>query len=232
MILSICGDTDLDTIVSAVDEVFCEANPSVKAFSVKKDKSLFDDGVDVFKHHVDCRMEVSRPILSIGYKICDKENDPVQRQINEVALMIINEFLFSHSGDLYNELYSKGLVSSYFAPSLTYTKDFSSIILCTETDQPDIVCDSVREYVKGIIKEGIPKEDIARCRRVIYSEFIAAFDSSEEISEMIIDATMSGADLFGYSSIAREISDEAVNVVLRELISDRYVSDAVILPLR
>ena len=47
---------------------------------------------------------------------------------------------------------------------------------------------------------------------------------------MLIDSEMNDADLFAYSEIAKNISDDTVNAVLRECLKKEYVSDAVILP--
>lgn len=231
MVLVVCGNIKLEDVVSVVDSVFNDNCPAVGKAAARTCEELFDESELVRTSFVKTEMPVARPLLCTGYKITDSETDAEQRQKTEMALSIINELLFSHSGELYDSLYSDGLISSWFSSSLAYTKHFANITVSTETDDPDTVMKRLVEYVERVKENGIAAEDFERCRRVVYSELVGSFDSTEEITELLLDSAINGVDAFGYVSKTQEITLEFACEVLRRFFKTEYMSTVVIEPL-
>ncbi len=231
MILVICGNVEVADVVAVADEVLNEDNPAVGRVAAVTCEDIFDESAFVSKSLVKTEMPVTRPLLCTGYKITDGEADVEKRQMTEIALSILNELLFSHSGDLYNSLYSDGLISSWFSSSLAYTKQFANLIVSTETDDPDAVMERIVNYVEYVKKNGIDAEDFERCRRVVYSEFIGSFDSTEEISELLLDSAINRVDAFEYMDRMQDITLEYVYEVLRRFFCIEYVSTVIIEPI-
>lgn len=231
MALVVCGRVELEDVISVVDAVFDDDCPAVGGETARTCEDIFDESKLVRTPFVRTEMPVARPLLCTGYKITDKETDAEQRQKTEIALSIINELLFSHSGELYDSLYSDGLISSWFSSSLAYTKHFANLTVSTETDDPDAVLRRLTEYVDLAKKNGISVDDFERCRRVVYSELVGSFDSTEEISELLLDSAINSVEAFEYVSKTQEITLEFVCEVLRCFFCTEYMSTVVIEPI-
>ena len=176
-------------------------------------------------------MPVSRPILCLGYKISDPETDAYERQKREIALLILSELLFSHSGELYNDLYdNNNMISSWFSAAVSYNKQFANVTIGTETDKPEYVADEIKSYVEKVRQCGISDTDFERCRRVVYSEYVGLFDSTEEIAEALADSALGNNSLFGYPEIAENISKEYVEKIFGMFLSREYTCISIIFP--
>lgn len=231
MVLVVCGNIEIADVVAVADEVLNEDNPAVGRAAAVTCEDIFDESEFVRTPLVKTEMPVTRPLLCTGYKITDGEADVGKRQRTEIALSILNELLFSHSGELYNSLYSDGLISSWFSSSLAYTKQFANLIVSTETDDPDAVMERMIKYVELVKENGIDEGDFERCRRVVYSEFIGSFDSTEEISELLLDSAINGVDTFGYMKQTQDITLDFVYGVLKKFFCTEYMSTVVIEPI-
>ena len=231
MVLSVCGNVSPDHVKDIVDrffEVFLQMPDNVDSKPVAVSKCIEPCAVN--KAFVSENMSVSRPILCLGYKISDLETDAYERQKREIALLILSELLFSHSGELYNDLYDNNMISSWFSASVSYNKQFANVTIGTETDKPEYVADEIKSYVKKVQQCGISDMDFERCRRVVYSEYVGLFDSTEEIAEALADSALGNNSLFDYPEIAENISKEYVEKIFRMFLSREYTCISVIFP--
>lgn len=231
MVLVVCGNVEVSDVIAVADEVLNEESSAVGRDAAVTCEDIFDESEFVSKPLVKTEMPVTRPLLCTGYKITDGESDGRKRQRTEIALSILNEMLFSHSGDLYNSLYSDGLISSWFSSSLAYTKQFANLIVSTETDEPEAVMERIVDYVEQVKENGIDEDDFERCRRVVYSEFIGSFDSTEEISELLLDSAINRVDTFEYIDRMQDITLEYVYEVLKKFLRVEYMSTVIIEPI-
>lgn len=231
MVLVVCGNVELNDVMAVADMVLEGDNHAVGREAATTCVDLYLESEFVSTPRVRTEMPVARPLLGVGYKITDRETNAHKRQRTEIALSILNELLFSHSGELYNSLYSDGLISSWFSSSFAYTKQFANLIVSTETSDPDTVMERIIKYVELIKKNGIDADDFERCRRVIYSEFIGSFDSTEEISELLLDSAINGVDAFDYISQTYSVTLESVYEVLKKFLCTEYMSTVVVEPL-
>lgn len=230
MILVVCGNVDENTVYDVANRTLKNDSREMCRRCSAPDMSVFDESDTVYKKSDSIQMPISRPILCIGCKITDNTEDCKERQKHEIALMILNELIFSHSGELYERLYTEKLISSWFSSSLTYTRDFSNITVSTETDRPEEVGKLILDYVEKVRRTGISDEDFERCRRVVYSEFIASFDSTEETAENLLDSVMNGVDLFDYAEFTNSITREYSESILQKYIREECIASIVIYP--
>lgn len=231
MVLSICGNVPPDHVKDIVDRFFEGFLPAPdNMYSKPATVAECIEPRAVNKSFVSENMPVSRPILCLGYKISDSETDAYERQKREIALLILNELLFSHSGELYNDLYDNNMISSWFSASVSYNRQFANVTIGTETDDPEYVADKIKSYVEKVQQCGIGDADFERCRRVVYSEYVGLFDSTEEIAEALADSALGNNSLFDYPIIAENISKEYVEKIFGEFLSQEYTCISVILP--
>ena len=90
----------------------------------------------------------------------------------------------------------------------------------------------IKGYIMGLAERGISEEDIERSRRVLYSEYVKDFDSTEEIANNMIDFIMDGTDLLDYGEKLTSVTCEQVNALLGSVFKEDYFSISVIRPKR
>ena len=90
----------------------------------------------------------------------------------------------------------------------------------------------IHVYIKKYISEfTFTEEELERCKRVIYAEYVMDFDSTEEIANNLIDYVFEDFDFFGYGHIIGEITSEEIYKLISEAFKDEYFSISVVYPI-
>ena len=79
---------------------------------------------------------------------------------------------------------------------------------------------------------GISPEDFERSRRVLYSEYVKNFDSTEEIAYDMIDFVFDDSDLLSFGDKLMRVTLDDVNALLKTAFRDEYFSLSVVWPKR
>jgi predicted Zn-dependent peptidase len=190
-----------------------------------------DEPKTVCKERVEARMQVAKPIFFMGYKDSDFYGTPSERMRRDAAVTLLNEILFSRSGDFYNELFEKGILAPSFTCGYSICETLAFNCLSGETDTPDEVIARVQAYLDLVKREGIREEDIERCRRVLYADEVRSYDSTEEIANRLLSFAIDGGEMLAYPEMIAQITKEEL-VSLAETLFDRAnLSVSVIYPL-
>ena len=227
MSLVICGSVNEQSVLGVVDELLPPDNPSVGKRVLSR--KAYCEPRRVRESRIECNMSVSRPILSIGFKL-----DPTVAADNtlkrDLAIELICEVLFSRASPLYDTLISRDLVSPSFSASVNLSQECLMIHVGAETDHPDEVIRIVDEYVREKQESGFDSEEMERCRRVGYSELVSSFDSTDDIAELLIEGIMYDRNIFDYVSTVESLDVEYVEWVLRSALSTEHRSVVIINP--
>ena len=146
-------------------------------------------------------------------------------------MSILNEMLFSRSGELFNSLFESGKISPGFSYGYSMSDTFSFNSLAGEADDPDAVLAEILTYIEEKKKTGLDPKTFARCRRVMCAEYIKDFDSTEEIAGDLLGYVFDDGEMFAYGDLLRKVSMEDVERLLQELFDPERVCMAVITPL-
>ena len=149
--------------------------------------------------------QVAKPIFCIGVKEAVLPEDPIERARRDVGLTILSEMLFSPSGDLYHDLFERGMISPEFSADYALTRDFGFLQICGEADDPDAVYREIQQYLKMQKENGLSREDFERARRVEFAEYIKGFDSTEEIANTLLAFVFDDTDLFSYAQLVESM---------------------------
>lgn len=192
MILTVCGRVDPEEVCAFVQEV-------MERFTPKEGKALPDPfprikvKPEVFSPRATTHRPVPKPIFCIGIKCPDL---PVGREAlwrRDLTVSVLCETLFSHAGDFYSDLFERGLVSpgmSYGylvgdSPRLPARLAYGYFDLSGESDCPEMVFKEFRSFVERVRENGIPEADFHRAKRILYAEFVASFDTTEDIASLL-----------------------------------------------
>ena len=226
MTLVVCGDVSVESVLNTVEQ---ELKPRENAAICYRVGNC--EPTTVKQARVSAEMQVSKPIFFMGFKDPCVPTDPAERIRRDAAMTLLDEVLFSRSGDFYNALFEEGRLSPSFTFGYSIGEDFAFNCISGESDTPALVIDRVMEYVEQVKREGISDETLERCRRVLYSDEVRAYDSTEEIANRLLSFVLDDADMLAYPTLIEQVTREELTALLNTLYRREYLSVSVIQPL-
>ncbi|MBQ2862900.1 MAG: insulinase family protein [Clostridia bacterium] len=222
MILSVCGDTDIDTILDVCDKYL-----------------LKDDDLDVVRIAIDEPSDVknsrgvehclvSNPLFCIGIKDMP-DTDPLKRAKRTAAASILVDAMFGPSSEFFSRLYSCGAINSMscgYDSMINYA--FSYII--GECKDPELVYREFRNTVMKVSAEGLNRADFARIKKVSIANFIKNFDSTESIATDAVYLHFDGITPDKYADVLLEVDYDFVCSMIDEFFSECRCAMMSVLP--
>lgn len=227
MALVICGDVNEADIIEIADEIL----PQKSLCEIKITKRREKEPAGVNFPYKKQKMQLAKPLFDIGIKDSDIPTTPERRARRGIVRSIINDLLFSQTGELYNSLYSEGLISPGMSGSYTISEDFAFDSVSGEADNPEDVAERIKAYVRAKSEMGFTDEEFERCKKVFYASFVREFDSTDDISNNLLSFVFDGYELFEYTDIISSITCEEVNEMLKDAFRDEYYTLSVIYPI-
>jgi predicted Zn-dependent peptidase len=224
MALVICGDLEVEDIQKITSKVLkpqkaidivCQYPEEPKAIAKKS---------SVFKMHV------ANKIFSIGIKDVNFSEDKIEQKKRSFAVNIINELVFSSSSKFYNYLYNNGFIKQHLSAEYEYLKNCAHNIITGESDTPEQVFDLYKKEISKLKKNFPSEQDFDRIKLVMYSDYIRAFDSTEDIANTFVDCVFSGIDILDLDQIILDIDYEYVQNLFTELFDEEFTAYTVIEP--
>ena len=91
--------------------------------------------------------------------------------------------------------------------------------------------EKLKEYLSEVRKNGISEEDFERCRRVMYSDEICAYDSTEEIASRLLSFVFEDSEMFSCPSVLESITKDELELLLETAFADDCFALSVVRPL-
>ena len=226
MALIVCGDVDPEAVMQIVDATLTEEFRAC-AFT----RVIPNERRDVFRAYVEDRMEVAKPLFCIGIKDPDFGDTPAARLRRDMAMSLLDEILFSRSGRFYNELFESGMITPSFGSGYSAGETFGYFTLSGQSDTPELVLEKLKEYLSEVRKNGISEEDFVRCKRVMYSDEICAYDSTEEIASRLLSFVFEDSEIFSCPDVLESITKAELEALLETAFEDDCFALSVIRPL-
>ena len=225
MSLIVCGDVNVDDTLAIADK-YLKEQPDFDVQSVyAKEKP------EVAKKFTSRKMQVAKPLFSIGVKNIDIPTEPWERSKLSAATGILNDMLFGRASDFFNSLYTEGLISKSFGYWSETCKSFSLIDISGDSKEPKKVYDRFIEYITEKKANGLDAEDFERCFRVAYTGFIKSFDSTDGIANNFLNFIFDDMDMLDYVDVLNSVTFEDVSAAFEKLYKEEYICMAVIYPI-
>lgn len=216
MVMVISGDFEPNEVL---EEIKKRILPKESKGEIKR---IFEEEPkDVVKNKVEQKMEVSKPIYTIGIKDVPAENN--EKVKKHIAIEILLNILVGASSEWFKDLYDIG--NTYSTPSFEYEFDtnYAHILITGQSNNPDELFEKFKEQIKKIIDEGINKEDFERTRRMIYGEYVKEYNDVVDIARMFLSDYFKGINSFEYLEEINIISLEYVNQILKEVFQEKKI---------
>lgn len=187
-----------------------------------------DEPIEVVKTYIEKQMDISMPVVIVGFKDNDLESNKVKK---DIAIEILSSILIGKSSELFEELYEDGKILA--EPSMLYefSKTYSHILIQAQTDYVEDFTSKLDEKIKKFQKEGIKQEDFERARKKAYGEFVKEYNDVSTIASNLVSDYFKNINSFEYFEEFGTISKEYVEEVLKELYTDDMKVISVIKPL-
>ncbi|MBE6702625.1 MAG: insulinase family protein [Ruminococcaceae bacterium] len=225
MALVVCGNVTVEGIMAIVNARF--SMPPAKRPPLS---SCLQEPATVHRSRVTDRGQVAKPIFSIGVKDVRIPVDPAERAKRDAAMGILSEMLFSESGELYNDLFDRRLISPEFSADYALTKDFGFLQISGEADDPDAVLREILAYIEEQRRKGLSRKDFERICKVEFAEWIKGFDSTEEIANTLVSFAFDGAEIFAYTQLLQNMDFDYIQSLFEEFFDPRLFTISIITP--
>ena len=216
MVMVISGDFEPNEVLEEIKKRILpkKSNGEIKRIFEEEPK-------DVVKNKVEQKMEVSKPIYTIGIKDVPAENN--EKVKKHIAIEILLNILVGASSEWFKNLYDIG--NTYSTPSFEYEFDtnYAHILITGQSNNPDELFEKFKEQIKKFIDEGINKEDFERTRRMIYGEYVKEYNDVVDIARMFLSDYFKGINSFEYLEEINIISLEYVNQILKEVFQEKKI---------
>lgn len=239
MVLTVCGGITPEEVLDVLDRVWnapCAADSPIEA---DPPSSLrFKLSRAAFTPRVTVRKETARPLFSIGIKDPSVPVGAAALLRRDLTMSILCEMLFSRAGTFYDTLFEEGLIGSEYSygssvgaslaqPSLP---GYGYYDLSGESDRPEAVLESFTSYVEALKKTGLDPRDFSRAKRILYADFVASFDSAEDIASILGSYAVDGLCAYGFFEVAESITQKDVQDLFEETFHPSRYSLSVVLP--
>ncbi len=226
MVLCVCGDVDCDKVMEVINKTVGKIEPqSVESYIAPEEPTVSCPSFT-------CKMQVAKPLFCIGVKDTALPVSARAKMERYAAMQVIASLYFGKSSSLYSQLLQKGLISPSFTAWSLSLRDFSLFSINGDSQDPIAVYESFKEYVKTAFDSAPAREDFEAARRAIYSSFIKEFDSTQDIAtNLAVDFAIEGGSIFEYAEILRDIKEEDVLSVARELFKPSAFAISTVYPI-
>lgn len=229
MILAISGDLSEEEVLRIADKALPSTPPPLP-LTLTEDENAKESPA-VYLPYRERRMQVAKPLFNIGFKDVHIPEDGEARQRRDAAMSILNEMLFSRAGKLYNELLEAEMISPALSYGYTISRHAAYNSIGGEAEDPRAVLAKIRSYLNEVQASGLSREDFLRAKRVMYAEFVKAFDSTESIAGNLFNFASEDADLLSYAEHLSAVTFEEVSELLKASFTEESTALSVILPL-
>lgn len=221
MILFTCGDVDCDEVSKLVDKhITASPNSEIKRFETEEPRR-------VNKPYKEQKLSISTPIFQIGFKDTDVGFDGTELLKKEIITSLLIEILLGEGSDLYNKLYSEGLINDSFDCDFEAEPGYGFSSLGGESPDPEKVQQIVLDTFENL---EISEEEFERAKKVEIARYLRMWNSVEGLSNTMVSDLFKNINIFEYSSIIKDITLRDVQHRFKEHFSRQNCVLSVIRP--
>lgn len=202
MTIFVTGDFDPYRIAEVIEKNIKNNEP----FSEEIKKLYPNEPESIVKRYAEQKLEVSMPLFMLGFKDTDTgySGDALLKKYVEMNILI--KMLFSKGSNFYKKLYEDGTINDSYSVDYTVQADYAFTEFEGESKNPEAVFDAVLEEVKRVKKEGIDEAEYERAKKVLWGDYIRAYNDVESFAHTFLSMHMMGVDFLNYESVYKSIT--------------------------
>ena len=221
MILFACGNVECEKIEELVDR-YVTANPNTEIL-----RYLPEEPKVINKKYKEQKLSISTPLFQIGFKDTDVGYGGAKLLRKEIITSILLEILVGEGSDLYNTMYSEGLINDSFDADFEAEISYGFSSFSGESADPDKVLDTM---LKAFSEIEFNEEEFERAKRVEIARYLRMWNSVEGVSNTMVSDLFKGINIFEYSDIVKNITLDDVKLRFKEHFDEKNCAMSVIKP--
>lgn len=223
MSLCISGNIDIDSTLEVIDKHLKYSQP----FTTQR--IMPQEPRNVYKKFISKNFEINLPMFQLGFKEDTDKNRVDSEQIAYTDIIL--RALSSKASPMYNKLLNLELINtSSFSYEYFEGPGVASVVFAGESQNPEETAKIIIEETKELKSRGIDEETFEWAKKSVYGENIATFNSISGISNILLDFSFSGRELFNYIDSISNATLDKVNKRLYEQLDSEYSSLSVVKP--
>lgn len=222
MSIVVVGDVDIQKVIELVDKNLTFSSKG------KTKKIEINEVENINKNYIEQSLHVSIPTFQMGFK----DNYPIRIGIEsleyETSVRLILSMILGSSSELYDDLYSKGLINSSFNFDFIMENNFAFSSIGGESNNPKLVRDIILEKINHYKVEGLNEDDFIRIKKSSYGRFIKQFNSIEKIAHNINSIYFRDVNIFDLLTVYDKITFDKIKTVFNNhFVDDKFALSVV-----
>ena len=214
MAMVVCGDFEPEKLLEEIKKRLIDnkSNGEIK-------RIYQDEPQEIVKDRIKQKMEVSKPLYTIGIKDVPPDNKEIVKK--HISIEILLNLIIGSSSDLYKKLYDMG--NSFTVPGIEYEfdKTYAHILITGQSKDPEELFNLFKKTVKEMKENGVNQEDFERIRKMIYGEYVKEYNEVSDISKMFLSDYFKGINSFDYIEEINTINVEYLEQVLKNVFDEK-----------
>ena len=187
--------------------------------------------IEVEKDKKVIRMNVSTPKVLVGIKAGNSQLTGAELLKNELAINLLLDILFGRSSEMYETLYSSGLIDGTFSYDYTQEQDFGFAMIGGDSSSPDELADKIINHLlEKRDQDGINEEILTRTKKKKIGGFLRSLNSPEYIANSFTRYAFHNTSLFEIVPVLESITLQDIQAAAKELISKERMTVCQVLP--
>ncbi|MBR1883501.1 MAG: insulinase family protein [Clostridia bacterium] len=213
MFIVIIGDVDVEDTINKIEEHVKKYTRENRTNEIIK--YTLNEPDSIVKDFSEKDMKLSMPLINIGFKEeIALKNDVVKM---DILSQIVSEMYLAKNSDFYEKMYNKEMVSDYMYMFYEGAKEYSHLILTTESKCPKKAAEEIKKYVINLKNEKIDEELLEITKKQLLGEFIMKSEDPHNSYRRIIDTILNENDLYYSIELLKNVTVLDVKEFLNKL---------------
>lgn len=204
MMLVVCGQFEPEKVDELCDKLL-KAKPAPRTERIYPDEPKCVNTPLVTR-----KMQVANSIFSVGIKDneCPMKGKALAKKKAEYEILL--DLMFSKASLFYSRMTKSELMDNDFSFTYDGHENFGYCELSGSASKPSVVFDEIKKEVAYYKKNGFSEESFERTKRARYASLLRTFNSTEEISNEMVNFVFDELDILDYPEIVASVTKEDV----------------------
>lgn len=217
-------------VIGAFDEAsmmeMIEANQQEKSFPTftNVEKHFPEEPIEVKEKDSIIELPVSIPKVTVGIKEAAYTLSKEEFLRRDVYQDLLLDYLFSASGQFYEELYSEGLIDDSFEYSTNVEKSFSFSLISSNTREPEKLKERLFEQLLRINTISMTEEELEIIKKKYIGQLLRSMNSLEFIANQYVYYHFADLDFYELTAYVQEITLDEIHEFMQQWVNEEQLT--------
>lgn len=223
MVLTIAGNFDVDEALEVCEKTLKQSEP------LEITNKITEEPEGVCKKEVSMNLPVSIPLFQIGFK--GKNKGTKANFLSQIMDEVLLELVAGESTDLYEKLYSEGLINDSFDTDTMAGHDYSCCIFSGESRYPLQVRDAILEEVENLRKNGIDREQFELIKKSTYGRYVGMLSKVDSTASILTSCHFADTNPYEVIDFVANLTIDQLKERLKETLDTEKSSISIVKPI-